>query len=172
MGVFADKLKEVGYNSFEARFAALAFDAIRKCPYSIVDAWRHLGETFGFEYMRARADDIKGSLPKGDRSPPTPLSLEKSITVRKPRQRITSNSPIVQSAKAKIISIAFGYKMSDGRDIAEIGAHELDRFAKDGALCAELKKELPVLTNNMRFANLGELITKKQFDAARARANV
>jgi len=174
MGVFADKLKQAGYDTFEQQFAALAIKALQKHPESVIDAWRFMGEQFGWKYLRERMKDMRGSNPVP--SPPTPLSRDMFRPGGKPytpRVKPTlENTPGAKEIKKKIVEIMFNYKLPDGRDAADWGAHELDRYDQTGRLAGEIKKELPQLTGNMRFANLRDLISAKQFDAARERANV
>jgi hypothetical protein len=66
----------------------------------------------------------------------------------------------------------FGIKLSDGRDVAVVRAHELPGMARDGNLARELMKELPVLTDENRFAEIGSLITKEKAQAAKRRAEL
>lgn len=172
MTLLADRLEQAGYKTFEAQFAKLAFDAIRKYPESVVDAWREVGTQFGYEYLRKRMKDMQPAGPaKEPKSPPTPFSTHvPSMASRPYRPQQKVDRAKLQTAKAKAVEIMFGYKMADGRDLAEVGAHEIDKFAKDGRLMAEVKKELPQLSGNMRFANLGEILTVEQVNAARKRA--
>lgn len=178
MTLLAEKLQQAGVDTFEARFAVLATEALRKHPHSALDAWRYMGEHFGWDYLRERMKDMQGSA-KPEKSPPTPLSTKiptvvaSSPKLYQPRpkpspERIQAREQI----KAKIIEIMFGCKTGDGRDWAEVGAHEIDRFDRDGALAREIRKELPILTGNMRFANLRELISGRQFEDARKRAGL
>jgi hypothetical protein len=178
MSDIGEKLKEAGYDTFEARFAVLATEALRHHPNSVVSAWRYMGEKFGYEYLRARMKDMKGSAADKDTSPLAP-STETSIPASgspkpdKPRPVPWNPDPKkLEKVTEKAKEILFGYKIADGRDIAKVGAHEVKRFVRDGRLLDEIDKRLPVLTDNMCFMDLGELITAEQFDEARKAAGV
>ncbi len=177
MGVFADKLNEKGYDTFKAEFTAKAIAALQRYPHSVVDAWRSLGEQWGFEFMRGLMADMRGPA-KEDKSVRTPLMNEAPFVAAAPKKVLPyqprpKRVPLPRhEAIKKLQSIIFGYKLVDGRDIGELGVHQMDAHIRDGVLLHELKKELPVLSGKMQFANLNEIISKKQFEAARARAKL
>lgn len=166
MTLLADKLKAAGADTFEARFVVFTVEALRLHPDSVSKAWMHIGAVFGHEYLRLILSDMKaGDLPKRkaaepiliQRTPPAKLSPEKKAKIDKAVQKAVE-------------ILTFGYKVADGRDWADVGAHELDSLDRDGSMAREIKRELPVLTGNMRFANLREVLTVDQFKAAKERA--
>lgn len=179
MTLLSDRLQEAGADTATARLAVLATESLRENGGSLAQAasalWKKLtGEAWVardawiIPYLRERQRDMKGAAtpePENTREPATPPRPQAKPN---PKQK----AKIDKIIKKAVDIVTFGYKVSDGRDVATVGIHERHKFQRDGALFDELEKELPVLTGNMRFANFGEILTAKQFKAARERANV
>lgn len=53
---------------------------------------------------------------------------------------------------------------SDGRPWGDVGAHELDGYARDGKMATALRNHLGVLTNEQRMKPIRELISPKKFE--------
>ena len=128
---------------------------------------------------RSRAHEIIDAVPVAAEvaMSATPKALRRMKSLESPQPFSRPYQPRVlskerQERRTKIAVILFGYRVADGRDLADVGAHEVDRMASDGALMQEIQKELPQLTGNMRFANLRDLLSVEQVAAARKRAGV
>lgn len=68
-------------------------------------------------------------------------------------------------AKAVAITVLDLTKTSDGRAWGDVGAHELDGMARDGAIARAVRARLGILTNEQRFKPLRELIRPDEFRA-------
>ena len=173
MTLLSDKLKAAGIDTFESKFAKLAFEALQHHPDSVIDAWRYLGVTFGHEYMRERLKDMRGAAPEKEKhSPRTPLSHPPIVTpTRKPI------SPQQKAAIDKIINkavdiVKFGCNTSDGRDWARVHPYEFAAMKRDNALVTAVEGQLGTLSNHQFQQELGELIKPEVFSKLRKEAKV
>ena len=131
MTALAEKLKRAGYDTFEARFAVLATEAIRAHPHSVVEAWKLIGEKFGFEYLRERMKDMKGG--KAERSPPNPLAVSNpAICSPKPYTPRIISKERVEQRRRQADAVRSKFKNSGGIYWSEVGWHELFGLARDG----------------------------------------
>lgn len=186
MTLLDERLKEAGVNTADARLMALAVDTLRESNGSIPEAatllWTRLKaeswvarDLWLLPYLRARAQDMKGVqaapalLPMSATSI-DPLHVARVSIARKPPRPIPSpesKAKVERIIQSSIKHLAFGHLTSDGKDWADVGAHELDGMDRDGALARALKDRIGVLSNSDRFKSLGELLTSKAFNEAR-----
>lgn len=171
MKAIAEKLEKAGYDTFAARFAVTATEALRRHPRSIADAWRYMGETFGFEYLRGLAEDMAGGKP----SNPAPRQTDGTVFVPPQSRPVTPYRPREISKeraarRQKLLEVVRSkYKCYDGRWWSEVGVHELPAMARQGKEAAALLASLPAnLPNDGR--SLGDVLSAQSIDAAVERA--
>lgn len=147
-------------------------------------------EVWLIPYLQERKRDMEGSQP----TPRVAHSVGKSKAAEKITEGLTEVLSIVRgkakparlnvlrtspeerkAAVEKIIqkavhAIKFGCITSDGRDWAQVGAHELDGMQRDGSLARRIKDKLGVLTNAQKFMPIGEIITPELFRQAQKEA--
>lgn len=179
MTAIGDKLKDAGVDTLGAKITTLVIEGIRFYPNSVVDVWRFVGERVGYDLIRIVMKDMGVDRRGPEKSPMSPLGNDaqpvgggpkKSLDdYRRERERREKEKAERDKRKARVI-VMFKSKTYDGRDWAEVGAHELPGMARQGGIARELIKELPELAGGQKYAELRELITQGQFDAAQKRA--
>lgn len=136
MNPFEAKLKSAGVDTIGARFTVLCTEAIRLHPHSTVDAWKHVGSQFGYEYLRALMKDMQGNAPqKEERSPETPLSKDISIvgTSNARREPFLSKNPLRKPQVRKT-----EHQKELTRQAALMTSPTLQRLGMAGSRCREL----------------------------------
>lgn len=84
------------------------------------------------------------------------------------RPPLNLTGDIALNAKTTLaLSVFDRIKTSDGRAWGDVGAHELDGMARDGAMAKALKDRLGVLTNAQRFMKIRDIISHEKFEQAR-----
>jgi len=115
MTLLADKLKNAGADTLGAEFISRLTEAVRRYPDSVVDAWRCLGDMWGYAKARQVMKDMSGLDGKEKHSPPTPLSAERAVPISGKPIRLPSPKPYqprvkpdparIEIAKEKVIKI-------------------------------------------------------------------
>lgn len=177
-----------------ARLMTEITEALRRSPSAHADQiWHSVGMKWGdnlVEQIRAdmrvnksggkghatRANIGQGSVANptgpvsGRDSPARNDGVEGQAIVANLANKALPSAPSPQSLKARLDAETiryrrFKHKTSDGRDWADVGAHELDGMARDGAVAQKIKDKLGVLTNEQRFKSIGELMSAERFAA-------
>lgn len=142
MTAIAEKLKAAGVDTFEARFAVLAIEALRAHPDNIEAAWRLIGERFGHQYLRERAKDMRG--PKKEAFERLAEAAREAVSVaRGETQPLNTPKPYVSrvvslkktaARREKLFErVRSKFKCHDGRYWSEVGWHELAGMTRQGA---------------------------------------
>jgi len=172
MTLLKDNMQAAGVDTAKARLAALAVTALQGCKGSIPAAVEALFRKLGNEpwvlkeallkpFLEERLSDMRGPLASR-----VPADLPPSVVRRQSDpERKRAVAQVVQRA---VDAIRFKHLTSDGRDWAEVGAHELYGMDRDGALARVIKDRLGVLSNEQKFKPLGELMTPMVFNEVRA----
>ena len=190
MTLLKEKMQAAGVDTAAARLASLAVVALQEAKGYIPAATEALFRKLSDEpnvikeallkpYLSERAADMRGPhLRRQDQAPAIRESAPEicnpprgNLTAITPRRRAPDPERaqvISRVVSAAVAAVRFKALTSDGRDWAEVGAHELYGMARDGALASAIVDRLGVLTNEQRFKSLGELISPKVFNEVRS----
>lgn len=167
MTLLAEKLKNAGYDTFEATFVKLCFDALQRHPDSVIDAWRDVGANFGYEYLRGRMKDMQGTVPQKEKqSPQTPLSHPPIVTTATPYKPAWKPEPKKHSGLAlKVVKkIMFNRVDSKGIDWARFSRFEETGVMRDNAVVLAVREKYgPPKNENERNMTYGELMSPQEF---------
>jgi hypothetical protein len=118
------------------------------------------------DYFPASSPQANGS---GQSISARPRHLGHATPVRTP---LDLTGAIAYGMKKVLAQSVFDrIKTSDGRAWGNVGAHELDGMARDGAFAKALKNKIGTLSNAQRFMTVRELISVDKFEQARNEAN-
>lgn len=184
---FAAAFKRAGLNVAEARLRQLAMDALKKHHRNIGRALPTFESSVEDDPELIREAllhylcHIDHGLSDGSRPPPDTQKFsatdqqnggaglrvgDAQVGVARPVREPSEGqrSAMVAVAKAAAVTILDRVKTSDGRPWGNVGAHELDGMARDGALAKAIVGKLGVLTNAQRFMPLRDLMPPQHFE--------